>query len=325
MAERIVIALGGNAIAPAGEAGTAAEQTENIGRTMAAVAEVVREGVHALVLTHGNGPQVGNVLIKNELARDVVPPVPLDWCVAQTQATIGFTIADTLQYELQQRGIDRPVVPVVSRVLVSRDDPAWHNPTKPIGRYVADEAEVRRRQADGQHFVHHPDRGWRRVVPSPEPLRSVDRPAVELLLDDGAIVVANGGGGIPVVDDGDGPLHGVEAVIDKDLAGALLAEELGAGLYIILTDVSGVAVDFGTAQQRWLDKVTVEELRAHQADGQFKAGSMGPKVEAACRFAERTGGTAVIAALDHALEAVHGEAGTRVEGTATAGGGEPRP
>lgn len=312
MAQRTVIALGGNAIAPAGEAGTAAEQTHNIARAMSAVAELVADGTTALVLTHGNGPQVGNILIKNELARDVVPPVPLDWCVAQTQATIGFTIAGTLEHELARRGTHQPVVPVVSRVLVSRDDPAWDQPTKPIGRYVTDEDEVRRREADGQRFVHHEGRGWRRVVPSPQPVRSVDRAAVELLLEDGAIVVANGGGGIPVVDDHDGPLHGVEAVIDKDLAGALLAEELGADLFVILTDVPGVAVDFGTDRQRWLEDVEVSQLRDHLQDGQFTAGSMGPKVEAACRFVERTGGRAVIASLDDVGAAVRGDAGTQV-------------
>jgi carbamate kinase len=312
--ERTVIAFGGNAIAPAGTAGTAGEQTTNIWRTMAQVAELVAEGITELVLTHGNGPQVGNVLIKNELARDVVPPVPLDWCVAQTQATIGFTIADTLGFELDCRGSGRPVVPVVSRVLVSLDDPAWQQPSKPIGPYLTDEADVRRREADGQHFARG-SRGWRRVVPSPQPLESVDRPAVELLLEDGAIVVANGGGGIPVVDDGRGPLRGVEAVIDKDLAGALLAEELGATTFAILTDVQAVAVGFDTPEQRWLAATSVSELRALQDAGEFGAGSMGPKVEAACRYVERTGGRAVIAGLDAAVEAVNGRAGTQLVGT----------
>jgi carbamate kinase len=310
--ERTVIALGGNAIAPAGSAGTAAEQTTNIWRTMAQVAELMAEGHRELVLTHGNGPQVGNVLIKNELARAVVPPVPLDWCVAQTQATIGFTIADTLTYELACRNLDVPVVPVVSRVLVSLDDPAFQRPTKPIGPYLTDEADVRRREAEGKHFARQGERGWRRVVPSPTPRASVDRPAVELLLEDGAIVVANGGGGIPVVDDGRGPLRGVEAVIDKDLAGALLAEELGATTFAILTDVRGVAVGYATPDERWLEQVSVAELRAHQEAGEFAAGSMGPKVDAACRYVERTGGRAVIAGLDAAVGALHGEAGTRV-------------
>ncbi len=307
-----VVALGGNAISPAGGAGTAAEQTENLHRTMMQVAELVEAGLDRLVVTHGNGPQVGNVLIKNELARDVVPPVPLDWCVAQTQATIGFTIADTLGYELERRGIERPVVPVVSRVRVELDDPAWDEPSKPIGPYLDDADEVARRQALGQAYTQVPDRGWRRVVPSPEPRESLDREAVQLLLDDGAIVVANGGGGIPVVAGVDEPLRGVEAVIDKDLAGARLAEELGAGTFVILTDVAGVAIGYGTDEERWLEEVAVSELRDHQAAGHFRAGSMGPKVEAACRFVERTSGRSVIADLNRAREAVDGHTGTRV-------------
>jgi carbamate kinase len=310
--ERTVIALGGNAISPASGAGTAEEQTANVWRTMSQVADLVAEGRTELVITHGNGPQVGNVLIKNELARDVVPPVPLDWCVAQTQATLGFTIANTLVYELAVRGSHQPVVPVISRVLVGRDDPAWTAPSKPIGPYLQDDAEVARRQAEGLAFVRVGERGWRRVVPSPRPRVSLDRPAVELLLDDGAIVVANGGGGIPVVDDHDGPMHGVEAVIDKDLAGGLLAAEIGAAVFAILTDVAGVAIGFGTSGERWLADVTLAELHEYRSAGEFTAGSMGPKVDAACRFVEQTGGLAVIASLDAAVAAVHGTAGTRI-------------
>lgn len=312
MTARTVIAFGGNAIAPAGTAGTAAEQTANIHRAMGYVARLVADGLDELVLTHGNGPQVGNVLIKNELARDIVPPVPLDWCVAQTQATIGFTMADTLGYELQRLGIDRPVVPVVSRVAVALDDPAWSAPTKPIGRYLDDPDELGRREAAGQRFVAVPGRGWRRVVPSPQPLRCLDRPAVELLLDDGAIVVANGGGGIPVVTEPGAPVRGVEAVIDKDLAAALLAHEIGAATLAILTDVAGVALGYGTADERWLDEVPARVLRAELAAGRFAVGSMGPKVEAACRFVETGGALAVIASLEATVGAVRGTAGTRV-------------
>ncbi len=312
MTDRTVIALGGNAISPAGGAGTAGEQTANIHRSMRQIAELVAEGMTELVLTHGNGPQVGNVLIKNELAKDVVPPVPLDWCVAQTQATIGFTIASTLTYELAARDRRQPVVPVVSRVLVDADDPGFDEPTKPIGPWLTDGADVSRREDAGERFTAPSDRGRRRVVPSPDPTRSVDRPAVELLLDDGAIVVANGGGGIPVIDDGEGPLRGVEAVIDKDLAGARLAEELDAAVFVVLTDVEGVAIGYGTDEERWLGAVTVDELRGYERDGHFSVGSMGPKVEAVCRFVERTGGRAAIASLDGCLGAVRGTSGTQV-------------
>jgi carbamate kinase len=307
-----LLALGGNAISPAGTAGTAAQQTANIHASMAQVADLVAAGQHRLVLTHGNGPQVGNVLIKNELARHVVPPVPLDWCVAQTQATIGFTIASTLSHELRVRGLDQPVVPVVSRVLVAADDPAFAEPSKPIGPWIDDDTEVARRIEAGERYVRVDHRGWRRVVASPEPLASLDRSAVELLLDDGAIVVANGGGGIPVVEDPDGPVRGVEAVIDKDLAGALLASELGATTFVILTDVAGVAVGYGTDDERWLDEVPAEELRAFAAAGEFAAGSMGPKVAAALRFVERSGAPAVIGRLADTAAAVRGDAGTRI-------------
>ncbi len=315
MSQRTVIALGGNAISPAGTAGTAQEQTENLHRAMVQIADLVAEGHTDLVLTHGNGPQVGNVLIKNELARDVVPPVPLDWCVAQTQATIGFTIANTLSHELRRRGIARPVVPVVSRVLVSDRDPAFDAPSKPIGPYLTDDAEVARRRAAGQSLVEVDARGWRRVVPSPQPLACVDRPAIDLLLSDGAIVIANGGGGIPVIQDGDRPLRGIEAVIDKDLAGALLAQEIDARAFAILTDVPGVAVGFGTPEQRWLGEVSVAELRAHEAAGEFTVGSMAPKVAAVRGFVEQTGHRAVVASLDEALDALHGRVGTRIVGS----------
>lgn len=307
-----VIALGGNAISPAQGAGTAAEQTDNIASTMRQVAEVIAAGRTVMVLTHGNGPQVGNVLIKNELARDVVPPVPLDWCVAQTQATIGFTIANTLGDALARHDIVMPVVPVVSRVLVDADDPAWKRPTKPIGPWMTDEVDIERQLAAGQQLTPPSPQGRRRVVASPSPAASLDRAAIELLLDDGAIVIANGGGGIPVMRTADGLLHGVEAVVDKDRSAALLAIELDAAELIILTDVQGVAVGYGTAQQRWLTRVSAAELRAMIEAGEFGEGSMGPKVEAACTFAETTGRRATIAHLSNLGAALDGNAGTSV-------------
>jgi carbamate kinase len=312
MRRRVVVALGGNAIAPAGRAGTAAEQTGNITRTMRALAGVLAEQPTDLVLTHGNGPQVGNLLIKNELARDVVPAVPLDWCVAQTQATTGFTIVDALEAALAAHGAPRPVVTLVSRVLVDPADPAFAEPTKPIGPWLDDAEEVERRRRAGVRFVAGGDGRWRRLVPSPRPLASLELEVVRRLVDDGAVVVANGGGGVPVVRGDDGVLHGVEAVIDKDLAGALLAEELGADVFAILTDVTGVAVGYGTPDERWLAEVGVGELAEHAAAGEFAAGSMGPKAEAARRFVERTGGRAVIASLDAAADALAGRAGTQV-------------
>ncbi|MEM8903495.1 MAG: carbamate kinase [Actinomycetota bacterium] len=288
---RLVVALGGNAIAPADTGGSAPEQTATITRAAGPLADLVAEG-HDLVLTHGNGPQVGNLLLKNELAADIVPAMPLDWCVAQTQATIGFTIATALEAALRERGIDRPVVPVVSRVRVDADDPAFDHPTKPIGKWRPD--------------------GTRRLVPSPEPVELLDERALRLLLDGGALVVAAGGGGIPMTADDDGHLAGIEAVIDKDLCADLLARSVGASRLVILTDVVAVAVDWGSPDQRDLGSVTARELRA-LIDGEgFPAGSMGPKVEAATRFVERGGATAAIGGLDDVAAVVAGSSGTQI-------------
>jgi carbamate kinase len=310
---RLVVALGGNAIAPSGTGGTAEEQTLNISRTMTMVADLIVDG-YEVVITHGNGPQVGNLLLKNELAKHVVPAMPLDWCVAQTQATIGYQIITALERELEKRGDLSTVVPVISRVEVAPDDAAWDEPTKPIGPYMTDEAQIREREREGQQFVYDEARGWRRVVASPEPVRLLEPMTIDLLLRAGAVVVANGGGGIPMIRDHDGLLVGVEAVVDKDLSAALLARQLAADTLVILTDVPGVAVDFGRPTQRWLTSTTTSELRALAAAGHFRRGSMGPKVEAAVRFVGRGDRLAVIAALDDVVAAVHGEAGTRVRG-----------
>jgi carbamate kinase len=285
---RVVVALGGHAIVPPGADGTAEQQTATIARAMAEVATLVVEGAD-VVISHGNGPQVGNLFAKNQIARDVVPAMPLHWCVAQTQATIGLAMLTALEAELAAAGVDRLVVPVLSRVLVRADDPAWQTPTKPIGRGA-----------------------WQRVVPSPQPLRSLEAVTVRLLLDAGAVVVANGGGGVPMVDDGAGHLVGVDAVVDKDLAAALLAVEVGADQLVILTDVDGAAVDHGGPHERWLDRVDTAELRELAATGTFGVGSMAPKVEAALRFVEATGNPATIGSLDRAFDAVHGRGGTRV-------------
>jgi carbamate kinase len=311
----MVVALGGHAIVPRGAAGTADEQVATIGKAMAEVAALVAEGSE-VVVTHGNGPQVGNLLTKNVLARHVVPPMPLHWCVAQTQATIGLAMLTALEAELATRGIERPVVPVLSRVLVRADDPAWRTPTKPIGRSVsADEAAAA--MADDPSQVWRDTRpfggrGWRRVVASPEPVRSLEAPTVEMLLRAGAVVIANGGGGVPVVEDDEGHVVGVDAVVDKDLAAAVLAMEIGADRLVILTDVDGVAVDFGGPHEKWLDRVDVPELRDLAAQGTFGPGSMAPKVEAAARFVEATGHPATIGPLERAHDALHGHCGTRV-------------
>ena len=319
---RLVVALGGHAIVPPGAAGTAAEQVATIGRAMAEVATLVAEGTD-VVVTHGNGPQVGNLLTKNVLARRIVPAMPLHWCVAQTQATIGVAMLTALSAELAGRGIDRPVVPVLSRVLVRADDPAWAAPTKPVGRALTAE-DAAAAMADDPSQVWRdtgPDGrpGWHRVVPSPDPVRSLEVGTIRLLLDAGAVVIANGGGGVAMVERPDGRLEGVDAVIDKDLSAALLATEVGADRLVVLTDVDGVAVDFGGPGERWLGAVDPGELRRLAAGGNFGAGSMGPKVEAAARFVEATGHSATIGPLARAADALHGRCGTRVTAPAAVG------
>jgi carbamate kinase len=276
---------------------------------MRAVAELI-EGGDDVVLTHGNGPQVGNLLVKNELAAAVVPPVPLDWCGAQTQATLGFTLMNALENELARRGVERRTAALVTRARVDADDPGLSHPTKPIGRYLP-EAEARRLMEHGETWEDRGDKGWRRVVASPEPREILDAVAVRTLVDAGYVVVANGGGGIPTVREADG-LHGVEAVIDKDLGAALMAETVDADVLVIATDVSNAVLRYGTPEAEEIGRVGVAQMRGYAAEGHFASGSMGPKVDAACRFVERAGGHAVITNLENIRDAVTGGTGTVV-------------
>ena len=307
---RVLIALGGNAMT--GPDGSATPEAQKAAIEVAArsIADVAALG-HEVVLTHGNGPQVGNLLVKNELAAHVVPPVPLDWCGAQTQATIGTLLLDALEPALAARGVDRRVAVVVSRTLVNGEDPGFRDPTKPIGRYVtADEAAAL--VAHGQVWEDRGERGWRRVVASPQPLEVLDAPAAVALLNAGFIVVAAGGGGIPTVRDADGRVRGVEAVIDKDLTAAVLARALGADVLVIATDVEQVVLSFGTPQQQPLGTVTAAQLRTYADAGEFGSGSMGPKVEAVLRFVDAGGRRAVITDLNRIADAVTGSVGTVV-------------
>jgi len=296
-----------------GPDGTATSEDQRLAVTaaMAAVADLVADGAE-LVLTHGNGPQVGNLLVKNELAAHLVPPMPLDWCVAQTQATIGMLMLNALDLALaERRAVPRPAV-VVTRTLVGRDDPGFAHPTKPIGRYLP-EPQARRLAAHGEVWESRGQRGWRRMVASPEPLEIMDAPAVRTLLDAGFVVVCAGGGGVPVVRGADGELRGVPAVIDKDLAAAVLARAVGAELLVIATDVDQAVRDFGTPSATPIGRVTPSELRAIAAEGHFASGSMGPKVEATIRFVEEGGHRAAITSLERIGAAARGEAGTVVQ------------
>ena len=308
---RALIALGGNALTGPDGSATPEAQERAIGTAMEHVADLVAGGVDVL-LTHGNGPQVGDLLVKNELAASVVPPLPLDWCGAQTQATIGFLVVDALEAALAARACDRPVVAVVTRTLVDPDDPGFARPTKPVGRYLPRE-QAQALIAHGETWQDRGAQGWRRVVASPEPLEVLDVPAVRALIGAGFVVVAAGGGGIPHVRQADGTLHGIGAVLDKDLTAALLARSTGAEVLVIATDVEHVVLDVGTDRARVLQRVTPAELRAHAADGQFPSGSMGPKVEAVARFVEQGGERAVVTSLARIADAVTGSAGTVVQ------------
>ena len=302
---RVLIALGGNAMSSADGTATPEAQERAIGAAMEHVADLVAGGTDVL-LTHGNGPQVGNLLVKNEVAAHVVPPVPLDWCGAQTQGTIGFLVLDALDAALAVRGLDRRVAALVTRTLVDGDDPGFSRPTKPIGRYLPRE-QAQALAAHGETWQDQGERGWRRVVASPEPREVLDAPAVQALLHAGFLVVAAGGGGIPHVRRDDGTLHGVAAVLDKDLTAALLARTVGADVLVIATDVEQAVVAYGTPQARALGRVSPQRLRAYAEDGHFPSGSMGPKVEAVLRFVEQGGRRAVITSLEHISEAVSGE------------------
>ncbi len=305
----VLIALGGNAMtAPDGSA-RPQDQRAAIGVAAESVADIVTAG-NPVVLTHGNGPQVGNLLVKNEIAAAVVPPVPLDWCGAQTQGTIGVLLLDALDAALARRGVNSRTAVVVSRTLVDPGDHGFADPTKPIGRYVS-AVEAADLIAHGQTWRDFGSRGWRRVVASPEPLACLDAAAAAALLAAGFVVVCAGGGGVPTIRDEHGELRGVEAVIDKDLTAAVLARQLDADTLIIATDVEAVIEGWGTASARAIGKIPVARMRRLAGDGHFPAGSMGPKVEAACRFAE-SGGLAIITSLHHIADALAGKAGTAV-------------
>lgn len=307
---RIVIALGGNAMTSADGRATPEDQQSAIRQAAEPIADLVGRG-HEVLLTHGNGPQVGNLLVKNELTAGQVPPVPLDWCGAQTQGTIGMLLMDALDDALAARGVERPTAALVSRTLVAADDPGFTHPTKPIGRYLTAES-TQPLIAQGQSFIEVDDRGWRRIVASPHPVDCLDSASADTLMKAGYVVVCSGGGGIPTVRDADGRLVGIEAVIDKDLTASLIAQQVHADLLVIATDVDAVITDWGTDRAQPIGEVTVAEMRQIAADQGFAEGSMGPKVEAVTSFADSARGVGVITSLAKIADAVDAGAGTRV-------------
>lgn len=305
-----LIAIGGNSLIRAGEKGTASEQLTNARHTAQAIVQLISAG-YQLVVTHGNGPQVGADLLRSERACDQVPALPLDVCGAATQGEIGYVLAQSLQHEIAARGLDVPVASIVTQTIVDPADPAMLHPTKPIGPfYSLAEAELRQRTL-GWKIVEDAARGYRRVVPSPEPIEIVELEVIRDLVRDGVLVIACGGGGIPVVRT-NGGVQGVEAVIDKDRASSLLALELGVDLFVISTDVDRIYLDYKKPTQRPLEFVTAADLQVHYDAGHFPPGNMGPKVESVLRFLRGGGHEAIVTCYDQLHAAVEGQAGTHV-------------
>jgi carbamate kinase len=307
-----VVAIGGNSLIKDTMHRTVRDQYIAAAETCRHIAGMIRDGWDT-VITHGNGPQVGFILRRSELAAHELHEVPLDVCGADTQGAIGYALQQNLQNDFARLGIDKRAVTVVTQTEVAADDPAFDNPTKPIGSYLDAAEATARHERDGWSVVDDAGRGWRRVVPSPRPRRIVEEPVIRELLAAGVVVIAVGGGGIPVVADENGDLRGVAAVIDKDHASSLLAASLGAQLFLISTSVERVALRFGTPEQEWVDRLTVEEARRYLAEGvHFAKGSMAPKIEASVAFVERTGGTALITSPECVERALAGETGTRI-------------
>ena len=304
--------MGGNAITKKGEEDTVARQFANTRESLRGIVELIRDGYN-LAITHGNGPQVGNAILRVELAREKAPILPLGICVADTEGGMGYMIEQSLQNRLKKERIKRDVVTIVTQVIVDKDDPSIKEPTKFIGQFYS--RKDAKRLARERGWVVKEDRAkmWRRVVPSPTPLEIVEKKTVKNLVEKGVIVIAAGGGGIPVYVEKNGALEGVDAVIDKDRASAILARDIGAELLLILTEVQKVALDFGTVFQKDLDKMTVEEAKKYMKEGHFPPGSMGPKIEAAIQFLESGGREVIITSIPKAYDAVKkGSAGTRI-------------
>ncbi|HVH16253.1 MAG TPA: carbamate kinase [Candidatus Angelobacter sp.] len=307
---KVLVSLGGNAILKHGQKGTSEEQTANVQNTAKHLATLLRKGVR-IAITHGNGPQVGNILLQNEMAKDTLPSMPLDVCGAESQGMIGYMLQRALRSELESGGTKPQVTTIVSQTLVDADDPAFKNPTKPVGPFYNETEAQHLRDSRGWQIISDSGRGYRRVVPSPIPLDILEKETIIRLFEAGTVVIGVGGGGVPVIREKNGRLRGIEAVLDKDRTAALLGKILGVETLLILTDVEKVAINFGRPDQRTLDKMTVQDCRKYLAEGQFPAGSMGPKIESAVSFLLGSTGRRVgIASLEMAERALEGNAGT---------------
>jgi carbamate kinase len=308
---RMVIALGGNAIMRRGEDGTIQEQFEHANACMQYISQIIQEG-HQIVLTHGNGPIVGNIVIRYEALRNQIPPMPLYIADADSEGGIGFLLQMSLYNQLRKHGVTRPIVTVITQVVVDPGDPALQNPTKPIGPYYSAQEARRLAKEDGWSIAEEAGRGYRRVVPSPRPQRIIEAPVILRLMEQGDVVIAAGGGGIPVEERTDGTLKGVDAVIDKDWASGLLACQLRADFLVILMEEDRVYLNYGRPEQRGLQRVKASEMESYLQEGHFPPGSMGPKVAASIHFLRTCGREAIICRAESIMEAMAGRSGTHI-------------
>ena len=311
MSKLAVVAVGGNSLIKDKDHQTIPDQYAAGAESMKHIAGMIEAGWD-VVVTHGNGPQVGFILRRAELSLHELHPVPLDYCGADTQGAIGYMFQRALGNEFRARGISKSAATVVTQVLVDRDDPAFLKPSKPIGSFMEEGPARQHRQQDGWAVVEDAGRGWRRVVASPIPKRIIEQAAIESLIQAGFVVISAGGGGIPVVEDERGDLTGVEAVIDKDFAGSLLASSLNADLFLISTAVEKVALRYNQPDQQWLDRLTLAEAKSYLKEGHFAKGSMGPKIEAIIKFMEQGGKQALITNPENIERALEGKTGTYV-------------
>lgn len=308
----MIVALGGNAILKPNQSGTAEEQFANLRITCKHLAEIIAQGRYQVVLTHGNGPQIGNILLQNEAANDKVAPMPVDICGAESQGLIGYMISQTLRNQLNQMGLgDISIISVITQTLVSEADPAFKHPTKPVGPFYDKKEAERLWEEKGYKIVNDANRGWRRVVASPDSVTIIESTAIKQLVQMGTIVIACGGGGVPVISDNN-KLIGQEAVIDKDLASERLAEDVGASIFVILTDVEQVMLHYGTGNEKGVAHMSAEQARKYIEEGHFAQGSMEPKVRACIRFVKAGGEKAIITSLERIKEGLGGAGGTTI-------------
>lgn len=310
----VVIALGGNAIKQAGEVGTASDQFKNVERTCKQLV-IMNKLNYKIILTHGNGPQAGNLLIQQEEGKDLVPAQPLDVLDAMTQGQIGYMFQNRLQNAFHKVGKDIPIATLITQVLVDRNDPDFMNPSKPVGPFYTENEALELQEKKGylvKKVRPKAEKGWRRIVPSPEPLGIVEAHIIKELVNARVIVITSGGGGIPVVSNSPGTLTGVEAVVDKDKAGQKLAEVVNGDIFLVLTDVENVFLNFQTKDEIRLGTISIDEAERYLNDGQFSAGSMGPKVEACIRFIRTGGERAIITSLETAVDSLLGKTGTHI-------------